>query len=60
MVTHYLGLLDQLAGELITQGKVSEDEEGTEEYGERVRSGVRALSRVRLSNSGSPPWTLGR
>ena len=45
----------RLAGELVTQGKVSGDEEGTEEYGERVRAGVRALSRVRLSNSGSPP-----
>lgn len=48
MVTHYLGLLDQLAGELIKQGQVSEDEDYTEEYGERVRAGVRALSRVSL------------
>lgn len=46
MVTHYLGLLDQLAGELIKQGQVSEDEDYTEEYGERVRAGVRALSRT--------------
>ena len=48
MVTHYLGLLDQLAGELIKQGQVSEDEDYTEEYGERVRAGVWALSRVSL------------
>ena len=52
LVTHYLGLLDQLASELIAQGKASEvDEDYTEEYGERVRSGVRALARVRRLGS---------